>query len=709
MSDCRKTFFPKLVVPAIPHDGKVRFLMEKEQIDVEAEYSNAIWKILSLANGYNDVDTIAEESGLALNVVNGIIQDLLRLGVLYDSREQYLYFHKLSSSPDIYSQNLTIEDSIKLQSMTRKSKIGRLLPYAKDRESNLSKLIFNRRSCRNFNSDNLNCDIVSNICFHGYSIANHSVPSGGALYPLKLYIIVERDQKDLQAGYYEFDSTKNALRCYKSKIDIEQLKYCFNDIVIPFNSCIQIVIAGNLSRETSKYSNRGYRLTLIEVGQVAQNISLYCEECGLGSCELGGVLDKALANELEMEDDVPLLTIAIGRRASDDSEEAFDHIVFEDMLSKMYVGEEKIIKSCVGIYLGDEASFFGACADLELGDGGAGATSTSCFMAKAKAIVEGHERYVSEHPVVDFWATAENLEEDWIDPNLIHPTSEFVRDTLMLHEFTPKSKIAWKWGKYIINGKRVAVPIDLVYYGYYSTEQKICYTTSSGVAAHTDYNLAIQNALFELIERDAIMRNWYERKPPYRVNIAHLPFHIQKRCDFWKCKGRSVYILDMGSKYLPVIEVIIVSPKYPCFVCGAAASFNAEDAALKAMQEAEFSLYSLLKETPQNIKPEEVHTPIDHGRLYSTSDYIYNIEWLWTRNEMETTLPVANYSYDELLKLLNPIVIDMSIDDIVKVTRIISKVCLPINFGYQNNGANHPVMNDLNVDSRSMVLPHYFA
>ena len=62
------------------------------------------------------------------------------------------------------------------------------------------------------------------------------------------------------------------------------LKYCYNDERIAFSSPLQVVIAADLNRQPYKYANRGYRLTLIEVGQVAQNIALYCEEQGLSTC-----------------------------------------------------------------------------------------------------------------------------------------------------------------------------------------------------------------------------------------------------------------------------------------------------------------------------------------------------------------------------------------------------------------------------------------
>ena len=706
----KELIFPRVVVPAIPHNGGIRFLMENDQIDIDDQFADIVWKIISQANGHNDIKEISLQTQIPYNTVLAVINDLMKLGVMYNSRDYYLYFHKLSGSPDIYPQNLSFEDVLKLQNIPRKRKKGKLLSFIADDKSELSNLIFGRRSCRNFKAAKLSCDIISNICFHGYSITKHTVPSGGALYPITLYVIVTEDQDELPSGYYEYDSIEDGLRCYQSKIDIEQLKYCYNDVELPFNSSVQIVITADLSRETKKYSNRGYRLTLIEAGQVAQNISLYCEKCKLGSCELGGVLDNELAQELGLENKAPLLTIAVGVPETDDFNHKIDCLAFESELRNNYVGEDKPIKYSSGHYLGDGASFFGAYSNYGKKDDIAGATSTSCAMAKAKAIIEGYERYICEHPLYELVCPAKSLHCEWLDPKSVNPTSEKLIDSSEeLVKFTDTLEIAWKKGRYLISNKQIFVPVDLIYYGSYDLPNRICYSTSSGVAAHTNEKDAIKNALMELIERDALMRNWYERKTPKRFDDKILPVHVQKRIAKWKKSNRDVIILDMGSIYAPTVQVIIVSEDYPCFVCGASSGYDVESSILKALQEAEYMLYSFMKQPIREISPSLVWTPIDHGLLYATKKYINNIKWLWSNNDMITTIPCPQYSYDKLIHILDPIVVNMTTDEKIKVVRVLSKKCLPINFGDSYNLTDHPVMKTLNIDPKSMELPHYFA
>lgn len=704
----KKKFYPKMVVPAIPYNKGIRFLMESDQIDIDGEHVDNIWKIIANANGFNDVNTIALETRLPVDYVKAIVSDLIALNIMYDAHDLYRHFHALSKSPDLYPQCLNYEEILELQSKKRKSKIGNLIDYTKDNTSRLSQLIFSRKSCRSFSDDELDVDIISNICYHAYSIPMHAVPSGGALYPLKLYVLVERRQGSLEEGYYEYDSIEDKLRRYKKDIDKEQLKYCFNDISLPFNSTVQIVITADFDRETSKYSNRGYRLTLIEAGHVAQNISLYCTENGVACCELGGVLDDELTDEIELGSEAPVLSIAIGKVSVDTKNTEVDPIFLAGILEKKYVGKNKPIKNCTGLYLGENASFFAAYSDFGQDNDSAGATSTSFYMAKAKAIIEGYERYVAEHPIVDLTCSAGKIDNEWLNPNIINPMTEECIDQYSLCHFSENIILPWKKCKYLISCKTIYVPVDLIYYGEYETPNRICYSNSSGIAAHTSKEEAIKNALMELIERDAIMRNWHQRKSPMIIKNHALSKHIQNKINKYEKKGRKVFVLDMESKFAPTMQVIITGNEYPFFVSGASANMNAEVAVQKAMEEAEYALYSLQNKPYDDVIPERVNMPADHGSLYASGKYISNIKWLMN-GEVRDSLPKTDLEYTDLVRILNPIIAELADDGTLSVVRVFSSSCLPINFGYKCDAIDHPVMKSIDFNKESLLLPHYFA
>lgn len=707
-----KNIRPIVVVPAVPHNGGIRFLLLSDQIDIGSDMADIVWKIIGLSNGYNEIDDIVQKSELSVDIVSKVVSDLRCLGIMYDSRELYLHFHEISRSPDTYFRNFSRDDIWKYTMSSRLPvKKGRIETFDKDDESSLSKLIFNRRSCRSFSAEKLNKNIIGNICYHGYSIANHAVASGGGLYPLKIYVLIEKEQNDLPIGYYEYDAERDLLVQYSSKVDVEQLKYCFNDETIPFGSSVQIVIAADLRRQTYKYSNRGYRLTLIEAGQVAQNICLYCTENNICTCELGGVLDFPLIEEMDLSGDLinPLLVIAIGKKSEN---KRFDYLGFKDKIEECFVGVEKPVKIYGGYTFDEGASFFGAYSIYnDMLDEYAGATSTSYVHAASKAIIEGYERKQSGNLRTDYLGCASDLDCEWLDPTLIRPLTNEQINNGKLVQFSKSLPISWTRGKYINSGKNIFVPSDLVYYGHEMITNQICFSDSSGVAAYTDYDTAVYKAIMELVERDALMRNWYERKSPPKISEQVLSYHINRRIKYWKSKGRQVFVLDMQSPFAPTIQVIIKGSSYPYFVSGAATSIdNVEKAILKAFREAEFTLLLKLRYPEiENIDPKTVKVPKDHGLIYSFPEYISNIEWLWSSDCIKIDLPLPVYEYKDLLMELNPIVIDISEkDSMINVVRVISEKCIPISFGFGMDYYTHPVVKSLTYNPASRKLPHYF-
>lgn len=698
---------PILVVPAVPDCNGIRFLLLDDQINVDESMSTIIWNILKYSNGYNSISDISTLSGLSENVVNDIVMQLMSLKIMYDSREAYIRFHEISSFPDRFPRDLSLKEVIQFTASPRKPcKKGENIIFSRDCDNELSKIIFNRRSCRSFSRKMLNKKLIGNMCFHGYSINNHCVASGGGLYPIKLYVLVENDQQDLKHGYYEYNSEKDVLVKFSDDVDIEQLKYCFNDEILPFNSSVQIVIAADLNRQTYKYSNRGYRLTLIEAGQVAQNICLYCQKESIGTCELGGVLDLPIAEELNIiEENInPLLCIAVGYPSEDECRNIYYEM---STIQSKYVGQDKPIKSFGASNFNNSIPFFAAYAYYGKDDDEcAGGTSTSYHGAVLKAIVEAYERKRSGICHFDYFGSSKDLTCDWISPYSIRPLTNEQINYLKLRKFNEYTHIHWTKGYYKTTNNEVFVPSDLIYYGKEYCSDKICFSDSSGIAAYSNYETAIKLALLELIERDAIMRNWYEKKSPYIIDDCFLPLHVKKRKEYWKNKNRKIYILDMCSKYAPTIQVIIVGKDYPYFVCGASAGFDVYTVINKALREAEYSLVQRINNPDvKEIDIENILKPEDHGLFYSTKDNFKKLNWLWSSN-IKKKLPKAIYSYEQLLSILNPIIIDLSekASDI-KVVRVLSDKCVPISFGFKQDYYTHK---ELCHNYEENWLPHYF-
>ena len=710
-------FIPILVAPAVPYKGGIRFLHRKNQIDIGHDMADEVWKILSFCNGYTNVSSIIESSGLPKDEVMEILVELEDMELIVDSRHQFMHFHRISNYPSAINSNLTqneVEAYTKSKRLPVKS--GEIIQFDCNTSSALFTIRENRRSCRSFLDKKMTVSQIGSICHFAYSIPDHSVPSGGALYPLRIYVLIERSQDRLEPGYYEYDAEQNCLVCFNDEVDTEQLKYCFNQEEMPFGSSVQIVIAADLERQPYKYANRGYRLTLIEAGHVAENISLYCAEQGLGSCEMGGVQDEPLKQELELSGNIwPILVIPVGYPADFETEQ-FNKIRFVEER----IGTDHPVKDVWTRVFDSDGSFFGATTTYLDENGNiqyAGATSPSYADAVFKATIEGYERYQSSQVRVDFRGCANQVPGKWLDPRVYFPLTEEQAKKCGVKFFTNDLVINWTLGTNY-DGSEIYIPSDLVYYGQKDDENRIYYGNSSGIAAHFDFNEAKRRAVVELIERDAIMRNWFSQESPRRVDEKILPVHVRKRITHFAKQNRQLIVLQIPSDSGMIFEAVIVGDEYPCFVSGAAATIDkasVDSTILKSVQEAEYNLLLALRYPDMTpIDPSGVSTPADHGKVYYFKENARKLNWLWkdatSGNYIQESMIVENLNwfYNERLQLITVDLSDKKSD--IKIVRVFSPWLVPINFGFDSAHYTHPVIQYLvGIDPDSLRMPHYFA
>lgn len=703
------TIMPIIVVPAIPTEsGGIKFLHYKEEIEIDNEMAPIVWKILSECNGLNTAEEIANNIEHNKDLVLSVISDLMVCEVLEDTNKQYLHFHKVSSFPSLYYPDRTQEEIAEHTfHRPKNSKEGSCLLYNTDNKSSMEKIIHKRHSVRSFSNEKLCVDDIGNICKCAYSITEHSVPSGGGLYPLKIYVLVEDAQEGIDTGYYEYDSINDRFICFNKEVDIEQLKFCFSQTTLPFGSKVQIIIACDFERQSFKYGNRGYRLSLIEAGHAAENIALYCTEKNIGSCELGGILDDALMKELELTDIYPILGIAIGFEKKDTT--CFNELAFVEKYLKSPNGP--IIEYSV-MSIEEEASYFGVTATFGTGDlDYSGATSTSSANAIFKACVEGYERSRSMNPRIDFVGSANEINGIFINPYEYFPLTEEQITKCKLLKFTNDTITKWTTGRKF-NNETVYIPSDFIYFPE-NSEYKMYYSSSSGIAAYTGYEEAQKKALEELIERDALMKTWYTRVSPDIVTITNLPLHIKKRVEYWKKRERDVFIMILPSEYALVVHTVIIGKEFPYISTGASASIDNdfEKAVNKAFQEAEYYLITEMTTTP-NGKPipekDKVFSPIDHGLYYQSEKRLKEIDWLWS-GKIITDLPYYNYTFTDLMKELDVITVDLSEHGFpIKVVRVLSAKLIPISFGTYLGHYTHPKLHNI-YKQDSVSNPHYFA
>jgi len=718
---------PIIIAPIALSEDKKHILISTPDESFEINSSDELWKIIALCDGYTSLQTIAKQTGLQKDLVSDMIADLVDLKVACDSTEQFLHFHNLSNNPARFWRDLSSQEiSDHVNSAQLPIKEGEVFNLAVDKLTPLYALGAARTSTRSFSHELLTRDQIGTLLAHSYSSQTSPVPSGGGLYPLKLYVLVTKDQSDLPKGYYEYNPRDDTLTLFNRGVDVELLKHIYDSEVLPYNASVFIVIASDLFRQPHKYANRGYRFTLMECGAVAQNLTLSCVEQGISSCQLGGAMDELLKKELELDEPVyPLLSIAIGFESTDEFEDSSDMLL---KLEAQMVGTKKAVRK-VEIVNDVEADgfFFASALANAAPDEDAKSSYVNRFsfgvansmpMAKIKAIAEAYERHRGGRIKVDFVGTAAEIEGPWIDPNRIAPLTEDQRERLAMQQFTTDTRLEWVSGTSYTTKKPVLAPIDLVFYPI--NEERfgralVCDTNSSGTAASTSLEDAETRALLELIERDAVMRSWLEQKAPPRLDTSTIAEHWRRREAYWRSQGRDVHVLDMSVDGVDIIQVAIVGDDFPSFANGCSAvvrtgpdSYNV--ALQKAFQEAEFALLSAISVGRTRVRrADRVKSPIDHAEYYSGKHHVDEISWLWSGDPVKER-PATVTSSDELKRKLDIVTFDLSEDSQpLKVARVLCESLIPINFGFRNDYVLHPAVQELNFDVRSQVIPHYFA
>jgi SagB-type dehydrogenase family enzyme len=141
-----------------------------------------------------------------------------------------------------------------------------------------------------------------------------SVPSGGALYPLELYVAAPAVE-GLAPGLYHFDPLRSVLELLVSGVR-ERLGplSAYPELLEP--AAAVIFVTGVFWRSRFKYALRGYRFALLEAGHVGQNVLLAATALDLAVVPVGGVYDRRVEEFLGVNgvDESLVYTLSVGRR-----------------------------------------------------------------------------------------------------------------------------------------------------------------------------------------------------------------------------------------------------------------------------------------------------------------------------------------------------------------------------------------------------------
>ncbi len=173
------------------------------------------------------------------------------------------------------------------------------LPAPSLGRATLAEAIASRRSRRAYGPRPLELGAVATVLHAGYGVtatidgtpqALRTVPSGGALYPLELYVIAHRVD-GLDPGLCHYDPLRHGLELLRP---LEARAWSeLSPYAEPLaESAAVVAITAVFWRSRFNYGARAYRFALMEAGHVGQNLLLAAAALGLEAVPLGGFFDR---------------------------------------------------------------------------------------------------------------------------------------------------------------------------------------------------------------------------------------------------------------------------------------------------------------------------------------------------------------------------------------------------------------------------------
>ncbi|WP_017541744.1 SagB/ThcOx family dehydrogenase [Nocardiopsis halophila] len=250
-----------------------------------------------------------------------------------DPAEDYFEASKIhpSSVPWDMPGVLRLERSERMRELTTRSTRryeGRPavpLPEPAPAAAPLESVLAARRSAEAFGDGALGEDVLASLLVRSYGITGamggHTLrpaPSGGALYPLDLYVVPHRVGSLRAQGRYHFDPFGPVLTDV-GDCDPQALRTGLNAGNLSGEPALTVVVSAVFWRSRFKYGQRALRFVLMEAGHVVQNLLLLAEAHGLAARPVGGFFDGPLTAAMPDHngvDDAPVYAVLIGPAAA---------------------------------------------------------------------------------------------------------------------------------------------------------------------------------------------------------------------------------------------------------------------------------------------------------------------------------------------------------------------------------------------------------
>jgi SagB-type dehydrogenase family enzyme len=187
-----------------------------------------------------------------------------------------------------------------------------VLPPPELPDVSFTTVLYARRSGRSFADADVALRDLATVLHSAYGVTHlarlpdgrrgqplRAVPSGGALYPLEVYILVQRVDS-ASPGLYHYDPLRHVLERLplRGEADVSRLT-AYPELVRP--AAAVVLVTAMFWRTRFKYALRGYRFALLEAGHLGQNLMLAAAALGLAVVPVGGVYDRRVEDLLDVD------------------------------------------------------------------------------------------------------------------------------------------------------------------------------------------------------------------------------------------------------------------------------------------------------------------------------------------------------------------------------------------------------------------------
>jgi SagB-type dehydrogenase family enzyme len=180
------------------------------------------------------------------------------------------------------------------------------LPEA-GRKTPLDEALRARRSVREYASRPITLDQLSYLVWAADGIQREehgcefrTAPSAGALYPIETYLVANRVE-GLESGVYHYDVREHALDPIRKGDFSAQTAQAALGQEMCAGAPVVFVWSAVFQRSRWKYAQRAYRYVYLDAGHIAENLALAAVSLGLGSCQIGALLDDEVNRIIEVD------------------------------------------------------------------------------------------------------------------------------------------------------------------------------------------------------------------------------------------------------------------------------------------------------------------------------------------------------------------------------------------------------------------------